>query len=56
MGELVKPKVRQGGEDLALARYRGRQDDIKGGQTICLYDEQVVVVHLVDVAYLAAMQ
>ncbi len=54
--EALEPEARERGEHFAFARDLRREDAVEGGDAVGGDDEQVVFVHLVHVAHLAAPQ
>ena len=53
---LPNQKFDTRGQHLALARNRVGQDHVERGQAVGLHDQQMLRVHRVDVAHLAAVQ
>ena len=48
-----EPEVRHTGQDAALVGNRRRQHDVKRRQAVGRHDEQILVIHLINVAHLA---
>jgi len=56
MRGLLKPEDRELIEDNPLIRNAGRQDNIKGGDTVGSYEEELVVGHFVGVTHLTTIE